>query len=698
MDKLFLSVLNMSLTASYVIAAVMLVRLFLKKAPKAISYALWAVVGFRLVFPFSFESVFSLLPFKAVPIPADIAVQQIPRVDSGIRVVDNVVSGVLPAGTPTASVNPLQIWLAAGMYLWLAGIAAMLIYSIMSIVLLKRRLNGATLTQDNIYKADNLKTPFVLGLFRPKIYIPAGLTEEEKRYIILHEQTHIRRHDHMVKFLAFFILCLHWFNPFAWTAFLLMSADMEMSCDERVLKEIGGETKKAYSMSLLSLAAERRIIGGSPLAFGEGNIKGRIKNVLNFKRPAFWVLILSVAAVILAVVCLLTNPVKGLELPDAASVLSMEMEQFNARASLGSVVVTDSGDVETVLSTLSGARKTLRQSVNDVPAQSNYLKVRLVLQGEGEPRTLFLYTEGNNYYVEAPYIGVYRGNGDASVSIYTIYNRGSEETERTVAQNIDIIMSSPLTSSNSQDYIDAHRAEYDAILALDEKALPYLFSEFEKGGQTGLKGHIMEGLCRTILGGEDISYANSDPQDWYDHYRALTLKLYQKNSAEFLRNSSPKAYILLPLIGDGYDTLPVMISWAKDGERHTLADYQILMNVWNGVRTDRASHGQVFYKQFAENGSSPQPVPEGARISVEFYRNPPDEITAVRDSFTYDRASPDAPHSNTDLSIPLDAITGDGATLYTFPVEYDGNAVLYYVLTCRWENGNEVELAFAVQK
>lgn len=297
MEELFLSVLNMSLTASFVIAAIMLARLPLKKAPKTISYALWAVAGFRLVFPFSFESVFSLIPFKSVPIPADIAMQLIPRVDSGINVVDHAVSRVLPAATPAASVNPLQVWLTVGAYLWLAGIVVMLIYSVVSVVLLKRRLRYATLNEDNLYEADNLKTPFVLGLFRPKIYIPAGLMEEEKYYIILHERTHIRRHDQVVKFLAYFILCVHWFNPLAWAAFLLMSADMEMSCDERVLKEIGGEKKKAYSMSLLYLAAERRIIGGSPLAFGEGGMKERIKNVLNFKKPSRVIITVAVSLV-----------------------------------------------------------------------------------------------------------------------------------------------------------------------------------------------------------------------------------------------------------------------------------------------------------------------------------------------------------------------------------------------------------------
>lgn len=297
MEDLFISVLNMSLTASYVIAAIILARLFLKKAPKFISCILWAVAGFRLVFPFSFESVFSLIPFKTQPIPADIAMQPIPRVDSGIIVVDNAVSSVLPAAAPVASVNPLQIWQAIVAYLWLAGIAVMLIYSVVSIILLKRQLRDAVLTEGNIYEANNLKTPFVLGFIHPKIYIPSGLSAEEKSYIILHEQTHIKRIDHLVKLASFLILCVHWFNPLVWMAFLLMSADMEMSCDERVLREMGGDIKKSYSTSLLSMATGRRLINGSPLAFGEGNIKGRIKNVLNFRKPTVWVIVVSVVLV-----------------------------------------------------------------------------------------------------------------------------------------------------------------------------------------------------------------------------------------------------------------------------------------------------------------------------------------------------------------------------------------------------------------
>jgi beta-lactamase regulating signal transducer with metallopeptidase domain len=289
----------MSLTGAFVIAAVMLARLLLKKAPKVISYALWAVAGFRLMFPFTPEAAFSLLPFNSTPIPHDIAMQAAPRIDSGITVLDNAVSTALPAVTPAGSTNPLQTGLAAGCCIWIFGMAIMLIYSIVSITLLHRRLRGAINVGDNSYEAVGLKTPFVMGLFRPKIYIPAGLSGEERRYIVLHEQTHIRRHDHIVKMLAYFVLCLHWFNPLAWAAFILMGADMEMSCDERVIKELGGDIKNAYSLSLVRVASERKILNGSPLAFGEGGMKERVKNVLNFKKHSRIVII---AAVILVTV------------------------------------------------------------------------------------------------------------------------------------------------------------------------------------------------------------------------------------------------------------------------------------------------------------------------------------------------------------------------------------------------------------
>ncbi len=297
MDKLFLTILNMSLTGSFVIAAIYVARLPLKKAPKIISYCLWAIAGFRLVFPFSIETVFSLIPFKAQTIPTDIGTQPVPRIDSGILFVNNAVSSILPAAAPAASVNPLQIWTTIGAFIWFVVAAAMIIYGMVSFVILKRKMRKAAQIEANIYEAKYINSPFVLGVFNPGIYLPTGLSGKEKSYVILHEQTHIRRRDHIIKFVAYFILCLHWFNPLVWVAFLLMGADMEMSCDERVLKEMGDEMKKDYSLSLLSLATEYRIISGSPLAFGEGGIKERIKNVLNFKKTSRVIIVAAVAFV-----------------------------------------------------------------------------------------------------------------------------------------------------------------------------------------------------------------------------------------------------------------------------------------------------------------------------------------------------------------------------------------------------------------
>jgi beta-lactamase regulating signal transducer with metallopeptidase domain len=272
----------MSLTASYVILIVILVRLLLKKAPKYISYTLWIVVAFRLIIPFTLESSYSLMPSKSNVdyIPHDIIYQGNPQINSGVDRIDTFVNNSLPAPTIEASVNPLQIYIKIGAYIWLLVIGSLLIYSYVSILILKSRLKKAQLIEKNIFEAKNIRTPFVLGIIRPRIYLPAGLTKEEQDYIILHEQTHINRKDHIVKMLAYLILSIHWFNPLVWIAFRLMSIDMELSCDERVLRKMDKDIKKTYANSLLSLNTKKHILNGSPLAFGEGNVKTRIKNVL----------------------------------------------------------------------------------------------------------------------------------------------------------------------------------------------------------------------------------------------------------------------------------------------------------------------------------------------------------------------------------------------------------------------------------
>ncbi|HZX21478.1 MAG TPA: M56 family metallopeptidase [Clostridia bacterium] len=309
MDKLFLHIINMSITSSYVILFIVAVRLFLKKAPKIFSYGLWGVAFLRLIFPFSLESIFSLISINTKTIPENIGYMQTPQIQTGVTVIDSMVNRVLPAPAMLASVNPMQIWIFIGRVIWITGLAVLLIYGIFSTLRLSKKLKSATPLYDNIYKTDMAGVPFVFGLMNPRIYLPDGLSEAEKPYIIKHEQVHIKRKDHIIRFVTFVITSIHWFNPIVWLAFYLMGEDMELSCDESVMREMGHKIKKNYSNSLLALSVRKRIIGGSPVAFGENNTKGRIKNILNYKKPKFWVVTGAVIVVIVLAVGLLSNPI-----------------------------------------------------------------------------------------------------------------------------------------------------------------------------------------------------------------------------------------------------------------------------------------------------------------------------------------------------------------------------------------------------
>lgn len=340
LDKIFLQVLNMSFTASIVILFVLFARLLLKNAPKNFSYPLWSVVLFRLICPYSFESIFSLLPTKVTPISENIVYMTVPKIDTGISAINNTVNTSLPAATPYASVNPLQIWMFLGRTAWLMGIAILLLYSIVSLLRLHKQLRNAVHIKENIYLAEGLETAFVMGLFRPKIYLPTTLSTEEKRYILLHEETHIKRFDHVVKILSFFVLCLHWFNPLVWLAFFLSNKDMEMSCDEAVIKKMGNDVKKEYSSSLLSLATGKRIVGGIPLAFGEGDTKGRIKNVLDYKKPTFWIIIVALITVLAICIGLAANPQNNQKSQEsiAANLLKHRTEYVGDNSKVGAII------------------------------------------------------------------------------------------------------------------------------------------------------------------------------------------------------------------------------------------------------------------------------------------------------------------------------------------------------------------------
>ncbi|MBQ8503991.1 MAG: M56 family metallopeptidase [Clostridia bacterium] len=326
LDTVFMQILDMSKTASIVILFIISARLILKRIPKIFSYVLWVVVLFRLLCPVSIE-----LPVSAVPkfeptadsyTLADESISVFGASEAAYQAVGDALNGGIDyqlirtterdeeGNVKYTGAQWWEVWILFGQYVWLTGIAAMVIYSIASYFKLRKKLIGAVPLRDNIFLSDYINSPFVMGLFRPKIYLPSALSESEQEYIILHEKHHIRRLDHIVKALSFAALCVHWFNPLVWLSFVLSGRDMEMSCDEAVIKKMGKDIRADYSASLLSLATGRRIIAGTPLAFGEGDTKGRIRNLANWKKPALWVTIVAVLISIVAVICFLTDPVE----------------------------------------------------------------------------------------------------------------------------------------------------------------------------------------------------------------------------------------------------------------------------------------------------------------------------------------------------------------------------------------------------
>lgn len=310
MDAIFLKLLNMSITASWLILAVIVLRLVLKKAPKWTHCALWGLVGLRLLFPFSIESALSLIP-SADTVNADILFAQEPAIDIGIPAINSTVNPVISgsfAPTVGASVNPLQIWTTVAAYVWFAGIAAMLIYTVITYIRLRRKVDTAVLLLDNIWQSENVKSPFILGLLRPRIYLPFNMTDEDMTNVLAHENTHLKHCDHLIKPLAFLLLTVYWFNPLIWLACVLLCRDIELACDEHVVKDLGEQERRDYGAALFSCSVSRKSIAACPLAFGEIGVKVRIKTVLNYKKPAFWIIIVAVTACIVVAVCFLTNP------------------------------------------------------------------------------------------------------------------------------------------------------------------------------------------------------------------------------------------------------------------------------------------------------------------------------------------------------------------------------------------------------
>ena len=327
MAAVFLKLLNLSISASWLVLAVLVLRLISKRSPKWMNVLLWGIVALRLVLPFSIESALSLIPSAETVSPAVVQFAPAPTITSDVSVIDNAVNPSLSehfSAVPTASVNPLYVWTEIAGWVWLIGLGAMLLYALVSYLRLRRRVSVSLPIRDRIYLCDAISSPFILGVVKPHIYLPSGLDEVQRQNVLAHEQAHLARRDHWWKPLGFALLAVYWFNPVLWLAYTLLCRDIELACDERVIRTMDESAVKTYSTVLLACSMPRKAVITCPLAFGEVGVKERVRNALHYKKPAFWVVAASVAVCVVVAVCFLTNPPTD---TDAAGLVGFRREQ-----------------------------------------------------------------------------------------------------------------------------------------------------------------------------------------------------------------------------------------------------------------------------------------------------------------------------------------------------------------------------------
>ena len=327
MSVIFLKLLNLSISASWLVLVVLVLRLVLKRAPKWVDVLLWGMVALRLMLPFSIESALSLIPSAETLSPEVVQFDPAPTITSGVELIDNAVNPSLSesfAAAPLASVNLLYVWTYLAGWVWLIGLAAMLLYALVSYLRLRRRVSASIPLRENIYVCDEVASPFILGILRPRIYLPSALDEAQRGSVLSHERAHLARRDHWWKPLGFALLAVYWFNPLLWLAYTLLCRDIELACDERVLRGMDAGQVKDYSSALLVCSVPRRMLAACPLAFGEVGVGARVKNALRYKKPAFWVVAASVAVCVVVAVCFLTNPRTD---TDAAGLVGFHREQ-----------------------------------------------------------------------------------------------------------------------------------------------------------------------------------------------------------------------------------------------------------------------------------------------------------------------------------------------------------------------------------
>ncbi|SNS85541.1 Signal transducer regulating beta-lactamase production, contains metallopeptidase domain [Anaerovirgula multivorans] len=575
LENFFISVLNMSITASVVAIIIMILRrIFKNKLPKTFTYGLWAIVLIRLLIPFSFSSMFSLFNVMLTPsinnttniiqyVPLDIGMMHTPAIDIGGGVINQQINSFLPPATPYNSANPMQIIMFILSAIWIMIGLGMFLFSSIIYLITVNRLKTATLYHNNnlidkcsekinlrkdvgVYMSDRISTPVVCGFIRPRIILPLSIANNnsiELEYIITHELIHIKRYDYIIKPFSLILLYIHWFNPLMWLSYILAYKDMELSCDERVLSASNKDIRSEYATALLNFSVKQNnLFNGGLLAFGEKNIITRVKGIISYKKPTFWISMIAVILIAAVSFVTIANPKQDLSFLNKDNALSLLAQQ-------NSIIAKIEGKEHAIPSHASFIKffesnkwkeKKLKSPLELVSEMEFEVNEKLTIKFySSEPLAMILYDEDFRYYTIPR--GVYTNLHDYALS----YPVGNGDIGKRVEEYLTIIMSFPNTvsnsqenvnaeqqttviplpaSSNPQDYIDAHQQEYQMILEMGEEALHYMLAQFQVGEARGLKSHIMMALCIDILGDRNnvaVGTYNS-PEEWYEKLNPYT--------------------------------------------------------------------------------------------------------------------------------------------------------------------------------
>lgn len=697
MNDVFLQIANISITAGWIVIAVILLRLLFKKAPKWINCLLWGIVGLRLVFPFSIESALSLIPSVNTFTAPGFANEPNVSVETGFPAVDTAVNDYIDSrifeGVSVSSTYFSDIMSVLSV-IWVVGIIIMLLYAVISYIRLRNKMGTSTPLRDNIRQSENVASPFILGIIKPKIYLPYSLDSDEAECIIAHEKAHLKRFDHIIKPLAFVILSVYWFNPLIWVSYILLCRDIELACDEKVINSMVTEERQEYSVALLQNSVNRRTISACPLAFGEVGIKERVKSVMSYKKPTLWIILIAVISCIIASVCFLTNPkTDSLKLKDVYINSATITDNFNPKTepydlseaeklSLGntlekvkakkketdveigspaySISVRAAGmdaiqihyyddntypciyykneyyvaedksfnnniymlcmynnrnsavdidklisnavmeryrsdkptgyiDVEghVILGTESKASATQSFKATETTvycvvkhqAYSFYNNELTSKYGIDCPAAITFSIDENNAYTlkefQVPAEGellkssvkeIFPENiaedilkhyekyqkelNDECYKKAKAYITGLNSTETRINELLNVICSSPAQSSAPGDYIAAHKYEYDEIIKYDDIALKFIYSEFLKGNQTDLRGHVMALIMRDLLNDEAISLNAKTGQEYFDAFLNNAETVRNRRGDDYMEKYAPRAHMALEMTGE----------------------------------------------------------------------------------------------------------------------------------------------------